>query len=56
MFGIEDKYVWLPYLLCIASTLLCVAYGLVMWNRGDEPVQDEDVRWATEERRAERDL
>lgn len=44
MLGIEDTYVWLAYLLCIASTLLCVIYGVISWNRGAEPVQAEDVK------------
>ncbi len=56
MFGIEDTYVWLAYLLCILSSLLCVAYGLTNWNRGEEPVEQEDIRWAAEEKRVEEDL
>jgi len=56
MFGIEDKYVFLAYLLCVASSLLCVAYGLVNWNRGQEQVHEEDVRWAQEEKHVEEDL
>jgi hypothetical protein len=47
MFGIEDTYVSLAYLLCILSALLCVIYGAINWNRGDEPVDSADVRWAT---------
>ncbi len=54
--GIEDKWVWLAYLLCIASALLCVVYGAVNWNRGDEPVREEDVKWAAEEKKVEQDL
>ena len=40
MFGIEDKCVSLVYLLCMASSLLCVVYGLINWNRGQQPVQE----------------
>ena len=54
--GIEDKWVWLAYLLCIASALLCVVYGAVSWNRGDEPVREEDVKWAAEEKKVEQEL
>ena len=36
MLGIEDKYVALAYILCIASTLLCVVYGVINWNKGDK--------------------
>jgi hypothetical protein len=52
MLGIEDKYVALAYILCIASTLLCVVYGIVMWNKGDD-VKSEDVKWAQEEKKVE---
>ncbi len=56
MFGIEDKYVALAYLLCIASSLLCVVYGLLNWNRGQQPTQAEDIRWAQEEKHVEEEL
>ena len=29
--GIEDP--WIVYVLIILSTLLCVVYGIVYWNR-----------------------
>ncbi len=50
MFGIDDPLIWSAYLGCILSTLLCVVYGMVNWNRGadDEPTK-EDVDWASEE-------
>jgi hypothetical protein len=25
-------------------------YGFTQWNRGDEPVKPEDVKWAKEEK------
>ena len=56
MFGIEDKYVAVVYLLCIANSLLCIVYGLANWNRGEEAVKDEDIRWAQEERHVEEEL
>jgi len=56
MLGIDDPSVWLAYLLCLASTALCVIYGWVNRNRGDEPVEDEDVRWATEEKKVDEGL
>ncbi len=49
MLGIKDGWVFLAYILCILSTLLCVVYGLVTWNRGGEPIQQEDVKWEQEE-------
>lgn len=56
MLGIEDKGVLAAYLLCIGSTLLCVIYGLLNWNRGDEPVEPEDVQWVAEEKKVEEKL
>ncbi|HPF98933.1 MAG TPA: hypothetical protein PLE77_02620 [Kiritimatiellia bacterium] len=50
LFGIQDPWVWSAYLLCILSTLLCVVYGLINWNKGDEAVKPEDVQWAKEEK------
>lgn len=55
--GIEDKYVAAAYILCVASTVLCVVYGLINWNRGSEPEQSsEDVKWAQEEKKVEQEL
>lgn len=56
MLGIEDKYVAVAYLLCIVSTVLCVLYGAVNWNRGDEPMKGEDVQWAADEKKVEEEL
>jgi hypothetical protein len=56
MLGIKDPWVLLAYLLCIASSALCVVYGLINWNRGDEPVNPEDVHWAEEEKEIEEEL
>jgi len=48
--GIQDIWVWLAYILCILSTALCVVYGLVNWNKGEEPMKPEDTAWAKEEK------
>lgn len=56
MFGIEDKYVSIAYLLCILSTILCVVYGLITWNRGDDSVKQEDLHWEATEKKAEEEL
>jgi len=56
MLGIEDKGVVAAYLLCIASAVLCVVYGLLNWNRGDEDIQPNDVKWAAEEKKVEEEL
>ncbi len=56
MFGIEDKYVSTAYLLCILSTILCVVYGLITWNKGEEEVRLEDLKWVSEELKIEEEL
>ncbi len=56
MLGIEDAWVWMAYLLCLLSALLCVAYGLLNWNKGDEPVEPDDILWAEDEKKVEEEL
>lgn len=56
MLGIEDKGVVAAYLLCIASAILCVIYGIINWNRGDDSVEPDDVKWAIEEKKVEGDI
>jgi hypothetical protein len=48
MFGIPDFWIWSAYLLCILSTLACIIYGLLNWNRGGtkETTQvQEEITW-----------
>ena len=33
--GIEDQLIWGVYVGIILSTLLCIVYGIVNWNKGD---------------------
>ncbi|MBP7402394.1 MAG: hypothetical protein KBA30_07245 [Clostridia bacterium] len=50
--GIPDVWIWSAFLLCIASTVLCVVYGIVNWNRGgnDELSQiEEEGKWQDKE-------
>ena len=54
--GIEDGWVVLAYALCVLSSALCVVYGIVNWNKGDEPVTQEGVEWAKEEQEEEEAL
>ena len=52
MLGINDPGIWGVYLLCILSTLLCVIYGIVNWNREGEleAVEiREEAAWEAEE-------
>jgi len=50
MLGIQDKWVFLAYALMVASAVLCVIYGMLTWNKGDEPTKPEDISWAKEEK------
>ena len=36
MFGIDDIQIEVAYTLAIGLALLCVAYGVVMWNKEDD--------------------
>ncbi len=35
MLGLGDGYVALAYILTILSTIVCVIYGVIKWNRDD---------------------
>lgn len=50
MLGMADIWVALAYAGCLLSALLCVVYGLLMWNRNpDSGTTPEDADWAREE-------
>ena len=53
MLGIPDPLIWSAYLLCILSAALCVLYGGLTWNKGDESPTPEDLKWAKEEKQDE---
>ena len=56
MLGINDPFVAMAYVLCIASACVCVVYAWRNWNRGDDAVQAEDVQWAEQEEKTEETL
>ena len=56
MLGIPDPGVLLAYLLCILSVVLCVIYGAVNWNKGEEQVYPEDVKWVKDEEDVKKEL
>ena len=49
MFGIADPWIAIVYLLCILSSLLCIIYGLINWNKGGEKIEEETAKWAKKE-------
>jgi hypothetical protein len=59
MLGIQDPWISLVYLLCIFSTILCLAWGIWHWNESsdvDEESAEAIARWAAEEDIVEEDL
>lgn len=58
MLGIADPWVATTYLLCIASALFCLGWGIRKWNEDDlEAESEEEIRqWAEEEDRVEQEL
>ena len=57
MLGMGDFWVGLAYLLCILSSLVCVVYGILNWNKGgEETPQQEDAVWAKEDDKLEEEL
>lgn len=58
MLGIDDPWIWGVYLLCVFSTLLCVIYGLINWNRGGEQEENEaseEIAWEAKEEEMEKE-
>jgi hypothetical protein len=46
MLGLQDVWIVMAYLSCIAAAALCVGYGLRNWNRGSE----DEMQQVAEER------
>ncbi|MGB9978511.1 symporter small accessory protein [Methanobacterium sp.] len=54
--GIDDPWVWSAYILTILSMLLCVVYGALNWNKGDEDEEEqikEEIEWHKKEKEME---
>ena len=53
MLGMSDISISLAYILCIASALLCVVYGIIMWNKGGGDAEEiemaEEAKWQEKE-------
>jgi hypothetical protein len=55
--GINDPWIWMAYVLCLAATAFCVIFALVMRNRGGEdPVRKADRTWVENEKKVEEQL
>jgi hypothetical protein len=55
MLGLGDFWVSSVFILLILSTLLCIVYGAINWNKGEkeEEAVVEDVKWKKEEKEIE---
>ena len=52
MLGINDPWIWGVYLLSILSTLICIVYGMLNWNKGyevDDSEISEEIIWEEQE-------
>ncbi|MFA0816620.1 MAG: symporter small accessory protein [Anaerofustis sp.] len=57
--GLNDFGIIAAYVLSILSTLLCIVYGIVNWNKGGEedPVQmQEESQWEASQNKIDEDL
>ena len=52
MLGMGDFSIFLAYVLCIASALACIIYGIFTWNKGAETEAElqEDAKWEEEDK------
>ncbi len=56
MLGLQDPWIAVAYWLCILSSILCVVYGAINWNKGAHVPDAEDKSWAEEENELEKEL
>ena len=56
MLGIADGWVFLAYLLCILSSILCVYYGIRHWDCGGESGGTEQKEWLDDETKIDKPL
>lgn len=59
MLGLGDFWVSSVFVLIILSSLLCVVYGVLNWNKDgvdDKIIQDEEKKWQAEDQEIEEKL
>ena len=58
LLGMGDFSIFLVYILCIASALACVLYGIINWNKGAEPEEElaKDQAWEEKDDKIKEDL
>lgn len=59
MFGLQDFWISLAFILCLLSALGCVVYGIINWNKGAD-IKPEEIReeekWGETEQKVEETL
>lgn len=56
MLGLGDIWIFLAYVLCICSAILCVVYGFMKWNEDSDKLTKEDMDWLEEEKHLEEEI
>ena len=56
MLGLGDGWILAAFIIIIASTLLCVIYGILNWNKGSNESDAESKEWLKEEIDIEKSL
>ena len=59
MFGIDSFWVALGFILTILSTILCIVYGVINWNKEGELKSfeiREEKKWIKEEEKLEEEI
>ena len=52
LLGMQDFTIFLAYFLNIALVVLCLVYGIMNWNKGGDPSEEElekEKAWMKEE-------
>lgn len=50
MLGFGDFSIFLVYVLCIVSTVVCIVYGVINWNKDGEEDKLSDEKWDSDEK------
>lgn len=50
--GIPDPWIWLAYLLCLASTALCVIHAFLRGRKNEAEPTPADAAWVKHEQEA----
>ena len=56
MLGMGDFSIFAAYSLCILSAVACVVYGVINWNKGADPDEEENKEWTSTEKNIEENL